>query len=166
MTPGSSEREFRKFATDQGLDVCQLSATEAVRLAIEFYSTRRVRWALIEDDEDMLLFQWGTHVVAGKQIFSFDLTRQFIWASPFERFVRAQILRWEPADVTKMSQLHLTLVFESRAELAELGEGNRWCPSPADLAEFRNFVFSSEAYRQVVDLALSPSRVELVFEYV
>ncbi len=165
MTPDESERAFRAFIARRGLELQRLSVTQAVPLATDFYAAQRVAGASRADDEDMLLFQWGTSTIDGYEGFQFDLTRQFVWASRLARFVRLRLLGWQPADAATMSHLHLTLFFEPVAELAELGTGNHWCRRPEDALRFRELIVSSAPYERLASAGLTP-RVELRFERV
>lgn len=165
MTPNESERAFRAFIAQHGTGLQQLPLARAVELVTAFYADHRVTGANLDDDEDMLLFQWGTCTVGGQECFAFDLTRQFIWASSLARFVRIRLLGWEPADATTMSQLHLTLFFEPAPSLAGLGAGKHWCHRPADARGFRGLIASSAPYQRLAAADLTP-RVELRFERV
>ena len=165
MKPANSERSFRRFIAQGGAELDNLSPARALELTTTFYATQRVAGAYLHDDGDMLLFHWGTYAIDGRLQFRFHLTRQFVWASRVERFVRLRLLRWESADITTMTQLHLTLSFAPVAELAELGTGNYWCHHPDDVLQFREKVVSSAPYLRLAELRLTP-RVELHFERV
>jgi hypothetical protein len=162
VTPSQAERAFGAFIAQRGAHFDRLSVEQAVEYATDFYANQRVSGTNLADDEDMLLFQWGTFTVGGRERFEFDLTRQFIWASWLSRLVRIHVLRWEPADATVMSQLNLTLVLEPSAALSELGTGAHWCRSPAEVRRFREMITASTPYKTLTSLKATP-RVELRF---
>jgi hypothetical protein len=59
-------------------------------------------------------------------------------------------------------QLAFTFLYTPSPALDSMRDGNRWCRSPADLAEFQRYVTSSEAYR--VALGEVPAKVRLTYE--
>lgn len=139
FAPPPSEDSFRQFVEAARLDVGSLSACQAVDLMLRHYATLRAQGCSIDEDGDMLLFQWGMHDSRQADHFEFDLTRQFT------------------VDDTDgddgISQLSLTLLFPASEDLRRLESGNRWCHSPADLDDFRAFITGSEVYRALEDQA-------------
>lgn len=91
------------------------------------YATERVDAAVaLEDDGDMLLFQWGDY--DGKA--TIDITRQLIF---------------EDGDIFQLSAKI------EGAPLSGVKAGNRWCATPEELAELIAFVEASEAFRLLGD---------------
>lgn len=99
---------------------------------LDFYRDERVSDCRIEDDGDMLLYQWGTYDWGEGRWFDLNITRQFI---P------------EDDEDEGIFQLSASAKFSSTPELEALGSGNQWCGSPDDLPEFQKFVNGSTALK-------------------
>lgn len=121
-----------------GLDVEQLDATQAVDLVTSWYETERADDAnSIEEQGDMLLFQWDGPWQSQDPTFGYDLTRQFIEPS-------------EPDDAdSAIWQLSVTLHFARDESTESPRGGNLWCKHPRDLPHFVRQVTESEAARSV-----------------
>jgi len=143
--PADSAVAFEDFVLDAGGDLGDLSLSRAVELMLGFYESVRAVGCSLDDDGDMLLYQWGTYDWGDGPSFQVDITRQFISAE----------------DDDAVSQLSLVLHFSPTAALDALDAGNRWCESPEQLEDFANFIRASEPY-----LALEGSRPDPVaFEW-
>ena len=107
--------------------VIRTSAARSVSATFEamltFYRDERAEGCVIEDDGDMLLFQWGTSM--GAKTFEVDLTRQFIS---------------EADEDSEIWQLHVTYRLPIDAATKSLGGGDRWCPSPSELDTFATWL--------------------------
>ena len=120
---------------------------DGVRLMIDFYQQFRFDNCSVDDNGDMLLYQWGTYDWGPGSLFQFDVTRQFI-ESGFE-------------GDDGMSQLSLCFYFYPSEEFEELKSGNRWCESPRDLASFESFIKESPAYNKVANK--KPVKIEVSY---
>lgn len=120
------------------LDRAGPDATVAARFAVmrAFYREVRVEDCPLEDDGDMLLFQWGTVRAADTHRFEIDLTRQLIAIGDEEPL-----------------QLHLTAQLAPTAALTALGAGQEWCPTPADLDAFAALIEGTPAYAATAAVA-------------
>jgi len=148
MKPESAKKEFEKFISSAGNVVKSLTPEQAVNLVSEFYERFRADDCPLDEDGDMLLYQWGIYDDAdGGKSFQFDLTRQFMIA--------------DSDGDDGMSQLSLTLHFKPTAELQAIEDSNEWCHAPDDLADFREFIKNSEAYRAVAQT--KPTNVNIQF---
>ena len=148
MKPKSAKKEFEKFISDAGNAVASLTPEQAVSLVLDFYGRVRAEDCPLEEDGDMLLYQWGVYQdTGGGKSFHFDLTRQFMLA--------------DSDSDEGMSQLSLTLHFRPTPELQAIGDSNEWCHSPDKLAGFREFIRNSETYRAVTQL--KPTNVKIQF---
>ncbi len=138
MLAQNALQEFQVFMKTKGAELKALKPIDAVKLIIEFYKEIRAENCVIEDDGDMLLFQWGTYDWGKGEVFDYNITRQFIFpvkhTSEYGTSVESEI--W---------QLSLTLKYEPTHQLRDLGPGGLWCDSPADIAEFEDYVLGCEA---------------------
>ncbi len=135
---------------DAGRSLAGLSPAEGIQLMLDFYREVRFDGCPLEEDGDMLLFQWGLEGEGRQREFQCDISRQFIEA--------------EVSEDDTISQLSLTFHFAPSAALLALKEGNRWCSLPDELAGFEAFITASKVYRAVEHL--QPARVTLECEEV
>lgn len=133
MRPAESEREFKRFVRAARKSPKVITAEDAVKLVLGFYSEIRAGGCSLEDDGDMLLYQWSYRERDGR--FCFDITRQFILEGS--------------RDDDGMSQLSFSLYFPATDSLRKIEDGNLWCKSPAELESFREFILNSEVYSEL-----------------
>ncbi len=95
---------------------------------LDFYRDERLDDCIIEDDGDMLLYQWGTYDWGQGRWFDFNITRQYVPGSG------------EDEDIF---QLSVTAKYSPAHELDALGSGNKWCGSPKELPQFNEFIYNS-----------------------
>ena len=141
MKPADSEDVLKQRL---GQPVDTITARHAVDAMFAFYAEQRADDVVIEEDGDMLLYEWGIYSFSGPESFQFDITRQFIVTGEDEPY-----------------QLHLTLHFVPTDALRQIKNGNEWCHSPDELPAFRQSVESSAAFGTLADA--KPSRLELYF---
>jgi hypothetical protein len=146
MDPRSLDQAFKLFLADAGVDP-DSSVEVGVRAMIEFYSVMRADGCDAGADQDMLLFQWGMYDWGDGERFEIDMVRQVM--IPGEE------------DDDAIWQLHLTYRYPSSPELALLGSGDQWCPSP-EAINFANFVLNAPPISAGV--ALGRTRPEITFE--
>ena len=147
MHAADSPSDFAAFAEARGLDLDHIGSVEAVGLMCDWYEVQRADDVTLENDGDMLLFQWGTYSWDGGA-FSYDLTRQFILDSE--------------EDDDAIFQLSFTLLFDEPSGVAPAGSDVRWCSRPVELAVFRSFIASSLA--TTFASSRQPSGTRLRFE--
>ncbi len=129
--------------------MASLVPAEGIDLMLDFYRDERAEGGCLDDEGDMLLYQWGTDDWGEGEFFELDITRQFITGDEEDDNIR---------------QLSLTFKFPPDKELRRLAEGNRWCQTPDELKKFRAFVAKTPAYKAVGQH--KPAKVELDFERV
>ena len=116
----------------RGLKVGTLNATQAVDVILEFYATERADGTVrLDEDGDMLLYEFGVFDWGEGPSFEFGLTRQFIQASA--------------VDDDAMSQLELILHYEASDDARDVGHSAVWCHHPDNISEFRAVIESSAA---------------------
>lgn len=123
-----------------------LTPRRALEAMFVFYADLRADDVEIDEDGDMLLYEWGTSITTG-ETFQIGITRQFIYPDEEDE---------EPY------QLHLTLYFDPTDALRQLKDGNKWCHSPDKLPAFRKSVEKSAAFKAVADA--KPLRVDLYLD--
>jgi len=113
---------------------------------LDFYNDERADDCRIEDDGDMLLFQWGTHDWGQGRWFDLNITRQFIPAG---------------RDDDEIFQLSVTAKYSPTADLDGLGSGSKWCGSLDDFPQFDEFVSASDALKRLT--GKSCDKVDLTY---
>jgi hypothetical protein len=125
-----AENALRRFAVSRGTVLETMHATDAVALSIAFYRSMRAQHALIANEGDGLLWQWGPDADAER--FTIDLTRQFV-----------------REDADPITQLCLTLSYRWTPTRRLLGRGHAWCFTPASAESFGREIRASAAYRAI-----------------
>ncbi len=139
------ESAFQVALNARGLSVDRLDASGAIAAVIDFYLSQRLNDVDLDSGGDGLLFQWGTYDWGKGPSFEVDFTRQTISG--------------EGGDDEDMWQLNLTLHYKPSAETAALGRGERWCWSPGEVPEFREWIESLPCVRFALDHV--PESIEL-----
>lgn len=143
---------LRSYLRGEGLDLDRSADADLVLCVVAWYEGQRATDAMaLEDDGDMLLFQWGTYDWGEGPSFEYDMTRQFV-AGPDE------------IDDHYIWQLSLTRHYGATAAALALGSGNRWCSTPVEAEDFRKHIIASPATAYVGNL--KPIRTELILDRV
>lgn len=137
MKPEDAQEDFEQRIEESGTDLSDLTLAQGVRLMLDFYRDTRAEGCSLDDDGDMLLYQWGTYDWGEGKHFQVDITRQFMMG--------------EDADDEAISQLSFTFLYLPSDFHDSLGEGNEWCSSPTEVAGFESFIQKSAAYQAVKD---------------
>jgi hypothetical protein len=140
---------FLNFLSKNNFSVDTLSPKDAIRLMLDFYTNVRVENCEIEQDGDMLLFEWGSYDWGNGEYFSYKITRQFIFPD-----------RDNP-DYKSIWQLSFTVKYQPSPELIALGSDSRWCSSPEEVADFTTYIEISAATKGVQNTPIQS--VELLF---
>jgi hypothetical protein len=144
MQPADSQNRLEHLITSGGRTLATLTAAEAIRFMLAFYRDVRADNCPLDEEGDMLLFQFGAYNWGEGETYNYDITRQFIVSGS------------EGDD--GMSQLCLTVHFTVTDTLRAI-KGNRWCSSPAQADEFEQFIRSNPATQAVA--ILRPLKVTL-----
>ncbi len=144
MQPSESEARLEQFISDSGGTFAALTGADAIRYILTFYRDIRADDCPLDEDGDMLLFQFGAYDFGQGETYRYDITRRFILSGS------------EGDD--GMSQLSLTVHFTVTDALRAL-KGNRWCSSLAQMDEFEQFIRSSPATQAIS--TLKPLKVTL-----
>ena len=87
MKPAESEGVLRKR---MGKPAEQLTPREAIAAMCEFYAHQRAEGAELDQDGDMLLYQWGVYGWNEPEMFQVDITRQFMVTGEDEHIIVAR----------------------------------------------------------------------------
>lgn len=147
IDPRTLDRAFGSFLAEASIDLTA-SVDAGLRALIDFYSNVRAAGCDPLEDQDMLLFQWGTYDWGEGKRFEIDLVRQ--------------VMLPDEEDDDAIWQLHLTYRYPAPVELAAFGSGDRWCQSPSEAADFLRFVLGTPAVARAI--SLGGSRPEITFE--
>jgi hypothetical protein len=149
MTPKNAKQELEARITRAGTPLADVTPAQGIRLMLDFYRSLRADGCPLDEDGDMLLYQWGTYGASNGPSFQCDITRQFIISQIDDEDS-------EPA----MSQLSLTFHFPPSETNEALGKGSRWCSSPDELAKFESFITGGAVYGAVNSLSLAKVKIE------
>lgn len=134
MRVKKARQEFERYLKARGTDLRALSPAASLEAMLAFYRDVRAEGCDLEQNGDMLLYQWGTYDWGKGTHFEFDITRQLIL---------------EPGEDENIWQLSLTFRFTPDDDLRALDSGNKWCSSPAEAEAFAAFVRAHAAYAAV-----------------
>ena len=134
MQATRAKQEFRQYLHERGLDLESITPAQGIDSMLAFYRDVRADGCVLEDDDDMLLFQWGTYDWSQGEHFSFNITRQLITGE---------------AEDDDIWQLSLDFKFPPSEALTISGSGNRWCNSLAKLDDLKAFIVNGAAHRSV-----------------
>ena len=125
-------QEFGKVLASQGKEVEALTPSSGIAAFVSFYRDERVEGCSLEADEDMLLYQWGTHDWGEGEWFELNITRQ---------------LTYSDGEDNEIWQLSLTFKFHPTNALQGFDDGNKWCFDLQQVAEFETYINQSAAYQ-------------------
>ncbi|SRR6266511_1878011 len=134
MQTYDAREHFEQFLASKARSATLLDASSAVEYAIDFYINVRADDVDVDDDGDMLLFQWGTYDWGNGPAFEYDITRQLVTETSGS----------EDAD-NAFWQLSLTLQYEPNDETQALGSGEKWCSGLAEIDELREVIETAPA---------------------
>jgi hypothetical protein len=78
MKPGDALRELERLLKARGATSSKVSVRDGIEAMLDFYRNTRADDCSLDDDGDMLLFQWGTSDWGKGPEFDLGITRQFI----------------------------------------------------------------------------------------
>jgi hypothetical protein len=120
----------------------KLQVEEAASLMQSFYEDTRVRGCDVEEEQDMLLVEWGTE----KTDFYVAFTRQLMPPT-------------KPGKDEEIWQLRIALFYPMTEALRNVMEGNRWFESLKKTDAFARLVYTSKPFTL---LGEKPARKTLV----
>lgn len=151
MHPSEAKRTLLAMILARSPALESVDAATAIDVMLRFFAQQRATDVVgLDEDGDMVLYEWGVFDFGSGPSFQLGLTRQFV-------------LSGDDGD-DAIRQLRLILHYDVSAAEVELGRGHRWCHRPEELETFRAFVESSGAAALVADRV--PTRVELDYEHI
>ena len=148
--PITAKSEFEKFISQSGAKIATLTPAVGIYLMFEFYKQIRADNCPVDEDGDMLLYEWGIYDWGEGSYFQLDITRQFIETG------------FEGDD--GISQLSMRFYFYPSEEFKQLEWGNHWCISPTELSEFKSYVTTNAAYLKVANA--NPTKLDIEYSKV
>jgi hypothetical protein len=149
MLVADAEKAYRAFLLARGAGADDVGAPDAVAAMIDWYAIERATDAAsLEDDGDMLLFQWGSRDWGQDRFFEVDITRQLVLASEI--------------DDDAIMQMSFTFRYAPGPATEPLGKGHQWCYGPTDVESLRAFVMGHPATQFMA--AATPAQRELRLE--
>jgi hypothetical protein len=116
---------FRSFLEKRGIDLANTDPVSGIDLMIAFYADVRFSDVDLDEDGDMLLFQYGGPYSWSPAYFDLNITRQFI--------TKTQGVFYQ------LSLSFLYVVTENSLQ------DNKWCKRVEEIDSFRNYIQSSAA---------------------
>ena len=148
MNPRAALKEFERYLSELDLQRASLSPEHGLAAMLSFYRDVRADRCPLDEDADMLLYQWGTYDWGQGRFFELNITRQLIFDAS-----------GEDDDIW---QLSLTFKYRPSSEFAAIEAGNKWCENVAALQEFQHCILSSQAFE--VAQSTEPANIELRYE--
>jgi len=112
MRAADAQAALERFVAGRGSDLDDLDAEAAVDAMLTWYELERPDDVDVEDNADMLLFQWGAYDWGGRS-FHYNITRQLIFG--------------EEEDIW---QLSMTLHYPPNEAMVALAATSEWCRRP------------------------------------
>lgn len=150
INPENTKTAFKERLTENNKAVSSLNLADGLSAMLGFYRDMRMKGCRLDEDEDIMLFHWGSYSGGNEETFEVAIARQLIVDSG--------------TSAEAIWQLTLSFEYTMTEELQEQDSGQEWCYSPADLAEYEKLVLSLDAYTSLESQA--PAKVELLYECV
>lgn len=155
MKAAQALKYFKDFVRTSGKSIEHLSVDDSIQLMTGFYKKIRVDDCKLEEDGDMLLFEWGVYDWGRGSFFTYTITRQFIFPETFGDAEESWL-----EDV--FWQLSLSYAFNPTDELKSVKRGHKWCESPNNITDFLEFITTCEATQILKGYPVET--IELTFE--
>lgn len=131
MLPEESVDYFQKFVAARGRSLEGVTPAEAVELLIAFYKEQGCETCDARENEgDMLVWDFGVYDWGEGEQFVVTVARQFVVVEQLED-------EGETFDVDVVSQMSMTFMDEADDSRWDLGMGQFWCTSEAEIEAWR-----------------------------
>jgi hypothetical protein len=126
-------------------DINRLLPEDGIRGLVKFYQMERIDGCDMENDGDMLLFQWGIYNFTGKNEFQINITRQLLLLEEDEPY-----------------QLSLTFYYDVNDDNSTIKAGNFWCNNVKDISGFLRMIDKNSTYQVLKDK--KAAKVEMTYD--
>ena len=147
MHLSSIEARFLNFLDENNEVLEKLTPSKGISLMLDFYRNERVDNCPLDQDGDMLLFEWGCSKNGDDELFFCMIVRQLIAT--------------DAAD-DEIYQLQLAFFYIPTEEFRHYGKKNHWCATPDQLEEFQSFIHTSPPFLSMQ--SIQPVTIKLTME--
>lgn len=146
MQIDDAQNLLNRLITEKGLKLEDITLNDGLCIFNTYYHDYRFENCNLEEDGDMLLYEWGTYSW-NDNLFQISLGRQFIsnFADGDEAF----------------KQLHLIFFYPEGTFNKDLS-GNKWFSNPNNTDEIISFVSNQDIFKSLLDS--KPVKVEIDFD--
>ncbi len=148
MKPEQSKEKLIELMKDKGFEIEKINLEKGFSLISDFYENTRSENCGIDQDGDMLLFQW--RFLPNESKYEIDIVRQFTLSDL-------------DAD-DRMSQLHFIFNFPISENISSIPDGDIWCHSLEEISEFNKDVNNNKVYE--ILKSISPISAQINYELV
>ncbi len=146
MDVKDAELILKYLISKQNLSLKELDLSDGLKIFEKFYRNYRFENCDITEDDDMLLYEWGSYTWSGN-LFQISLGRQFIISDE------------EGDDWIK--QLHL-IFFYPVGTFEEGINGNQWFSNPNEADSIQKFIFDNKSFTELLNKI--PVKVEIDYK--
>lgn len=150
INPETAKKVFKERLEGADKAISSLTLKDGISAMISYYRDVRMDGCALADDEDIVLFHWGSFLGGPEECFEVAVARQLIIDGD--------------TDNEAIWQLTLSFDFPLSEGLATLDSGQEWCYSPSQLDELEEFISNSDAFKAAE--SLPPLKVDLLYECV
>ncbi|QEG22270.1 hypothetical protein MFFC18_21460 [Mariniblastus fucicola] len=144
------ESELRRHLDENDCDVAHSNPKSALDLVAGFYRIARFENCDLDNDGDMLLFQWGVNDLGDGEFFDVDFTRQLIDGSNDENLI---------------TQVSYRFRYRATDQFRSIESGNVWCEHidlinrfSDDVRASRTFQLANRMTQSKIDIRTTMSR--------
>ena len=152
MNKRSITASFKQYLKDQKLKEKDLTLTSLPDVFLDYYQTVPFETVGVENDGDMLLFQYGICDWGQGEHFELNLTRQLI-----------EMHDEDEEQEDHMYQLQVTLFYKP-ADFASVESFNKWSSDCTTLNDFKEIILTSAGYQAALNHI--PTKLEIMTDTV
>jgi hypothetical protein len=150
INPETAKKAFKERIESADKTISSLTLPEGIAAMTSYYKEVRMDGCALADDEDIVLFHWGSFHGGVEDCFEIAVARQLIIDGD-----TANEAIW---------QLTLSFEFPPTEAFEALDSRQEWCYTPDALDEFESFIYDSEVFKAAT--SMPPQKVELLYECV
>jgi hypothetical protein len=126
------ESEFRRYLDESDSDVADSNPKSALDSVASFYRIARFENCDVDNDGDMLLFQWGVNDWGDGEFFDVDFTRQLIDGSNDENLI---------------TQVSFRFRYPATDQFRAIEPSNVWCEHIDMINRFSDDILASRSFQ-------------------